>query len=119
MLAHPADNLGATHGAGLPRNFAAALEQNQRWNAADGEFGCDRLSSLCIQFCQAHVRLEHGSSCRILGRHHLAWAAPGGPEVDQHGDVAAADLAVKARGTEFGRMPAEKNLMALPALGCV
>jgi len=52
-----------------------------------------------------------------LRRHHLAWTAPGRPEVHQHRDVVALDMLGKGGRGQFHRVSGEQRLVAFAAVG--
>jgi len=56
--------------------------------------------------------------CRSLRegrRHHPAGSAPGRPEVHDHGQLAAADVAPEGFGVELDRLACEERLAASAA----
>ena len=64
-----------------------------------------------------HVGLQAGRGLFEGRRHHAAGAAPGGPEVHQHRDLAAADMAVEARFVQRDRRAGEQRPVAAAAVG--
>ena len=101
--------------ARLAGNFSAAAKQRQGRYAADAEARGQCLLRLGVDLGQAYLGLEHPGGLYKGGRHLPARAAPWRPEVDQHRDVAAADVTVEARGVEVDRVGREQRLRALAA----
>jgi hypothetical protein len=60
------------------------------------------------------MRLKFGSSLLECWRHHFAGPAPRRPEIDDNRDVTAADMFLKTRIGQLGRMAIE-NLFTAPA----
>jgi hypothetical protein len=112
----PAHDVRGTHGASLPRHFAAADEQRDGRDAANVEPRAHALCLVRIHLDELHARLEFRCGLLEGRRHHPARAAPGRPEVHQHGQLAARDVALELGGIEIGGMAGEEGLVAAAAI---
>ena len=80
-------NLDGRHRAALARDFLAAFEEDHGGNAADLVAAGDLLFGFRIELAQADTGFERARRRFELGRHHLAWPAPLGPEIDEQRQV--------------------------------
>src|ERR1700733_14613006 len=119
VCAHPTDDISLAHRACLTRNFAPRFEDHQGWNAADAKFGGNVLRGVGIEFCHAHLRFQLGSRLGILWRHRLAGTTPGSPEIHDHRNVIAIDVAPEIVAGELERVAREQGLMTLPTPRCL
>ena len=117
MCAHPAHDVRLAHGAWLTGDLAAALEERQSGNAADAELAGESGLGVSVDLRQARHRFQFRGRRGVLGGHHLAWTAPGSPEVHDDRHIAVLDLPVETRAGELGRVAGEKRLVTMPALG--
>ena len=111
------DVVGGAQGAGAAGHFHAALEQRQRRDAADVEACRQILMVLGVDLDHPHPRLQLGGGLLEGRGHHAARAAPRRPEVHQHRDLAAADVAVKGGFVQRDRRAGEQRPVAAAAVG--
>jgi len=119
MRPRPAHDIGSAHGARLACDLMSVSEQGKGRDTLDVELGGDALLVLGIELGEPHVGFKLCGRLLECRRHHLAWAAPWGPEVDQHGDVAAADMPLKGTGVQLQRISSKQVAMALAAIGVI
>ena len=115
MRLHPAQDICCTHRAWLARDFAAVLEQRQRRNAADRVARAQVGHGLGINLRQPHLGFQLSAGLLVGGCHLPAGAAPRRPKIDQHRDLAAANVLVKRSFVECRRVPSKKRLLATAA----
>jgi len=113
------DVVGGAQGAGATRHFHTALEQRQRGDAADVEARRQVLMVLGVDLGHPHPRLQLGGGLLEGRGHHAARAAPRRPEVHQHRDLAAADVAVKGGFVQRDRRAGEQRPVAAAAVGLI
>ena len=102
LAARPVDDLRRRHGAGAPRDLAAAAKEQQRRNAADRVARAQRRRRFGVELGEADLgQLLRGA--RELRRHRLAGAAPLRPAIDQHRHLRALDVAVEGGFVERDR----------------
>ena len=119
MCSDPAHDIRCTHGASLARDLASVPEQGQRGYALYAEPGGDSLFVLGVEFGGPDTGFQLRG--RLLERrgHHFARAAPGCPEIDHNGDVAAGDMLLECAAIQFQWMGGKQPAMALAATGIV
>src|SRR5438445_1411905 len=85
-------------------DWLSSMENDEVWNAAHIEPSCQCRIKLCINLhdnrSSGHVR---GCACN-LRRCHPAGTAPGGPEIDQHGNVCVLDNFSEQLWVNFQRL---------------
>ena len=81
--------------ANLGGGELAALEQHQRWNAADAEFVRNHTVLVDVHLGNLQAPLVSGRHLIKDGRDHAAGAAPFGPVVHQHRLVGLEDVGFK------------------------
>ena len=89
-----------------------------------GEQLLQHATKILVEMEQARESLGHlgkwgRGRLRILRRHHLARAAPVGPEVHDHGQFGAAHVALERAVVERERLGREQQRAALAALRAV
>src|SRR5207248_4433950 len=94
----------------LPRDFLAALENDQRRNTSNAITSGDLLRTLGVELGESNARFELRGGTREVRRHRAAGPAPRGPEIDDHGDLATVDLCIEVRSGELDWMPLEEPL---------
>lgn len=117
ILPYPANNVGGAHGSRLTCNLAAIPENDHRRDTPDTVLRGDVLFGVRVQFDESGTGSKLGRCLRKRGRHHLAWPAPGCPEVDDHRDVVARNVSTKIGASQLRRMRREQRLSALAANG--
>tara|TARA_R110001583_G_C5658373_1_gene409409 strand:+ start:3216 stop:4058 length:843 start_codon:yes stop_codon:yes gene_type:complete len=108
----PLADLSRVHGAALAGDFPALLEQNQRGNTADTKLAGRPGSLFGVELGKANLTLPLLCSLLILGRHRLAGAAPAGPEVYQHGHIAAPGVCRKGLLCQLQQLIRPERLFA-------
>ena len=79
---------GSDHGV----DFLTSLEHHQSWNAADAELAGHVGIFIGVELEHLDLAFELLGNFVNNGSHHATGAAPWGPEIDQHGDVALKDV---------------------------
>src|SRR5580700_11999154 len=115
QAAHPVDDVRGAHGAGAAVDLATGFEQREGGNAADIEFARETRFGVGIEPRQAHPGFQLYCSLRELRCHHLAGAAPRGPEIHHDGDVVTFDVPAKSGTVQLDHLSAEQGLMAVAA----
>ncbi len=115
MHIDPAQQLTEFHGAGLAGDFLPMPEKRQGRDAADAETGGNGGFGFGVEFHQAHSRFQARRRCFENRRHRPAGSAPRRPEIDQYGQVAAPQVALKGGGIDSERVRGEQRLFALAA----
>lgn len=117
MALRPLNDAIRVHRAGLTCHLRAAAKEGQGRDAADAQASGKALGLLGIDLDQTRRWLQTGRR-RLEGRrHHPTGRAPGGPEIDQKGQVTARHMPGEARLVERERPPIEQGLMTLATLG--
>src|SRR5690606_19789478 len=114
---HPAHNVLRAHGARLTCNLMSPSEQNQGWNAANTELGCQVRLGLGIYLGQPHLGFKQGGCLLELRRHHLARSAPRRPKVNQQRQVTALQMTGEGRCGQINGFSGEQRALAPPANG--
>ena len=115
VVLHPAHDVCRAHGTRLARYFMPIPEQGQCGNAANIEPRAQVGHGFSVYLDQPDVWLQL-CRCLHIGRcHGTAGTAPGGPKIDQHRDLVAADVFVKRRFVERCRVPVKQRLFAAAA----
>ena len=102
----PGLDLGGLHGSGLAGFFLAALEKDHGGDAGDAELSGGLWKILGVELGEDGFAGEGLRSLGELGSHHFAGSAPGGPKIDDDGEVAALDEFLEAGGIQVGRFAA-------------
>lgn len=95
----------------------AVLEQCQRRDAADCVAHTEFGNGLGVDLGQPYSGFQLCAGLLVGGRHLPTGAAPWGPEVDQHRDLASANVLVKRGFVECRRVASKKRLLATAAIG--
>jgi hypothetical protein len=117
MTVDPADNIPGAHGAGHAGYFTTGFEYDHSGNAANVKLPCNSLFLFSIEFGKAHPRFKRNSRLGIGRSHHLAWPAPGRPEIDNNRNIVSCDLLLKTSAGQFQRMPGKQRRFTLTATG--
>src|SRR5262245_60683349 len=112
----PADDIGGAHRAGLSRGFASTLAERKPRNAADARTGPPRPHPPGVDLDEPHVRLQARGRLLEAGGHLAAGSAPRRPEIHQHRDLVARDVAIEGSLVERRRVAGEQGLVALAAV---
>src|ERR1700730_10142426 len=111
----PLDERARVHRPRLPRDFAAALKNDQRRDASDTVATGDLLGTLGVELRKSHAGFKLRGRPRKVRRHRAARPAPRGPEIDDDGDLASVDLGIEISRSEFDRVAVEEALLAVSA----
>lgn len=117
ILPYPSNDVGGAHGSRLTCNLAAILKNDHRRDAPDTMLCGDVLFGVRVEFDESGTGGKLGRCLLERGRHHLAWPAPGCPEVDDHRDVVTRNVSLKSGASQLRRMRREQRLSALAADG--
>jgi hypothetical protein len=115
--AHPVDNAANIHGTGVTRQFSTLMKNSQRRDTANAILGCQLLIVFGVNFQQAHPGFQLSRSLREGWCHHLAGAAPGGPEIDHQGYITTLQMSRKITGIDLDGLAIEYRLMTLATIG--
>lgn len=119
MRSDPAHDFRGTHGARLTRDLAPVPEQRQRRDALDAELGGDSLFVLGVELGKPDTGFQL-CGCLLERRgHYFARAAPGCPEINHNGDVAATDMLLEGVAIQFQGMGCKEPVMALATTGII
>jgi len=111
----PVQQTRAIQSTGYPVHFYTVLEQHQGWDTADLELTGQQLLLLRIDFGKTHPAFKLRRSLGEYGSHHLAWAAPGCPEIHHDRHVGFPDKASKSLLGKFDRQPIQNRGTAFAA----
>ena len=115
MLRDPGAERACRHGAAVARQFPSAAQQDHCRYRLDLIARREARLSLGIDLAEAQARLEFFCRSFKHRRHGAAWPAPGGPEINEQGQIGRAGVAIEMRRIEADRMSLKKCLVALPA----
>ena len=100
-----------------PGDFLATQKQHESRNAANPVARRQRLLLLGVDLQEPVIGFELGGRSLVSGRHGKARAAPGSPEIYDHRNVVARDVALEGYGIGRDRFPREQLLVAGATLG--
>src|SRR5205807_4052515 len=100
-----------------PRGLAAVHKHHHRGNAANAIALLYRLLLLGVDLQEPEVGFELGRGSLVSRRHGEARTAPGSPEIYDHRNVIAGEVALESRGISQRRLPREQLLVAGSTLG--
>jgi len=115
LSTQPLINLSLIHGATLTSMLAAVAKQNQRGKAANPKLLRRAWVLLGIQFGKPHLTLPAFRRQCKLRRHRLTRAAPAGPKIHQHRQVATRDVSGKRLFSKLGYVVWPQRLFARTA----
>jgi hypothetical protein len=98
-------------------DFAPVHKQNEGRDAADAVTGRDRLLFLGVELEESVIRFQLGRGAFVGWCHGTAWSAPWSPEINEHRNVIAREVALKAFATGGNRLSGEQLLVTAPAFG--
>src|SRR5689334_5658036 len=111
----PVDDTARVHRAGVARELAAAVHQQQGGDARDAEARGEGRGGIGVELEQPDLRLELLRRALEHGGHRAARTAPWRPYVDQQRNVAVGDVTRESLLVDFDGVAGEDRLMARAA----
>src|SRR5688572_19089383 len=116
MDVDPLHELRKRERARVARDLAAFAEDDERRNAANPETTRELRLGFGIHLGEADARCKLLRCLLVGGCHHPARTAPRCPEIDDHRQVAYADVPIERRASERNRQAASKRSLAVAAV---
>src|SRR5262249_3358184 len=116
-LRYPAIERSGVHGASLPRDFGAILEEDQRGNSANAVAPAELGTLIRVHFCNLQLRATLAGELVEAGSHHPAGSAPGRPKIHEHRKACTRNVRVERIPIERDRLSGLDGCLALRALG--
>src|SRR4051812_17017604 len=105
------------HHSGMPGRNLPVLEEEQRRDALDPEFGGELWFGIDVDPDQPSARLKRLRRALEHGRHRPAGSAPGRPEIRDDRNVGAGEMAPEALAGQLDRLALKQFRAAVAALG--
>lgn len=112
---YPVRQRAGIHSPRLTRNFPPVSEYRHGGNAADIVLGRGALRLFGVEFGKACARFQLRGNGLEMWCHHLTGAAPGGPEIHHHRQVAAAYVPGKTLIGQFNGPTGKQQVFAFSA----
>jgi hypothetical protein len=114
----PGGDAACVQRAGDAVHLAPAGKQDHRRDRTDAIARGQRLFAFGIDLQQPYRGFECLRGRGERRRHHLAWTAPFGPEIDQHRQRAFAHVPIERGQRGVHRLAGEQRRLAFAAGGC-